>query len=123
MDILKFMYAQMNVLEIPYEFGEWTSEIQYPYFVGEMTDQEATTEDGMEEYTFVLNGFHRGKILDLEKVKETIKKHFDTIHGVRIANESGAIAAFYSHSAYLPTGEAELKRVQINIKIKRWKGA
>ena len=40
MDKLKFINEQMDILGIPYEFGEWKSTIQYPYFVGEITEEE-----------------------------------------------------------------------------------
>ena len=73
MDKLKFIKEQMDILAIPYEFMEWTSEVQYPYFVGEITENESVTEDGAEEATFILTGFHRGKYIELEEIKEKIK--------------------------------------------------
>ena len=120
---LKFISDQMDILEVPYEFGEWTSAVKYPYFVGEITEESTTTEDGFEESTMILTGFHRGKYIDLETVKEKIKKHFQSIHGLRSQTESGSIAVFYNGAFYIPTGEAELKKIQINLKIKHWKGA
>lgn len=123
MDKLKFINDQMNILSVPYEFGEWTSEIQYPYFVGELsTPDEFTTEDGKRETTMFLLGFHRGKYLDLETVKEKIEKHFDPINGLRAKTDSGSIAVFFDGAFYIPTGEADLKKIQINLKIKVWKG-
>lgn len=123
MDKLKFINEQMDILSVPYEFGEWTSEIQYPYFVGELsTPDEFTTEDGKRETTMFLLGFHRGDYLDLEMVKEKIEKHFDPINGLRAKTDSGAIAVFFDGAFYIPTGEADLKKIQINLKIKVWKG-
>lgn len=121
MDKLKFISEQMDILAVPYEFGEWTSEIKYPYFVGEISEDEPMTEDGLEESTMLLTGFHRGSFLDLETVKEKIKRHFSPIHGLTGQTESGAIVVFYVGSFYIPTGEADLKRIQINLKIKEWK--
>lgn len=122
MDKLKFISDQMDLLAVPYEFGEWSSEVKYPYFVGELTEEPVTTEDGAEQSTLILNGFHRGARIDLEMVKEKIKKHFDPIFGLRGSTGSGSIAVFFDGSFYVPTGEAELKRNQINLKIKEWKG-
>lgn len=122
MDILKFINEQLSALEIPYEFGEWTTEIKYPYFVGEITEDEPMTEDGAEEATFILTGFHRGKYIDLEKNKAKIRKHFDPIHGLRAVTDSGAIAVFFAGAFNLPTGEADLKKIQINLNVKTWKG-
>ena len=123
MDKLKFINDQMNTIDVPYEFGEWTSDIKYPYFVGEVTEDEPMTEDGAEQSTFILNGFHRGKYIDLETVRKTIKQHFHPVYGLRGQTDSGAIAVFYGGAFYVPTNEANLKRIQINLIIKEWKGA
>jgi hypothetical protein len=121
---LKFISEQMDMIGVPYEFGEWTSEIQYPYFVGEITEEPTNTEDGLEQSTILLTGFHRGKYIDLETVKEKIKDHFPVFYGLRKQMDNGSvIVAFFDGSFYVPTGEADLKKIQINIKIKEWKGA
>lgn len=122
MDKLKFIKEQMDILTVPYEFGEWTSKVQYPYYVGEFTEDEPISEDGFEQTILLLNGFHRGKYIDLEEDKAKIKKHFHPIHGLRATTDSGAIAVFYGGAFYVPTNEADLKRIQINLIIKEWKG-
>ena len=122
MDKLKFINEQMDILEIPYEFGdEWTSKVTYPYFTGEPTEAPTESEDGYEETTLLLNGFHRGKYIVLEEIKEKIKKHFDPNYGLRADTDSGSITVFFDGSFSFPTGEAELKRIQINLLIKEWK--
>lgn len=123
MDKLKFINEQMEAIGIPYEFGQWSSDIVYPYYVGEITEEPTTTEDGFEESTMILTGFHRGSLLDLEKDKAKIKAHFSTIHGLRRQTDSGTIAVFFDGSFYIPSGEAGLNKIQINLKIKEWKGA
>ena len=123
MDKLKFINEQMDIIAVPYEFGEWTSPVAYPYGVGEITEDPITTEDGLEESTMILTGFFRGNSrLDLETAKQKIKKHFDPIFGLRARTGSGTIAAFFDGAFYIPSGEAQLKKIQINLKIKEWKG-
>lgn len=124
MNALKFMNEQMNSLGIPYEFGEWTSEVKYPYFVGEITEPESETEDGKEECSFVLTGFARGKerYFALEEIKNKIKKHFHPVNGLRTSKDGCSIAAFYGGAFYVQTGEADLNRIQITINIKLWEG-
>lgn len=122
MNKLGFIDKQMDVIAVPYELGEWTSKVQYPYFTGEITEEPTITEDGAEESTLILNGFCRGKYIDLETAKEKIKKHFHPIHGLRGNTDNGSIVVFFDGSFPVPTGEAELKRIQINLKIKEWKG-
>ena len=122
MDKLKFVNEQMEALGIPYEFGEWTSPVVYPYTVGEITEEPIETEDGLEQSTLLLTVFHRGSYLDMENIKEAIKKHFDPRFGLRAATDSGSIAVFFDGYFYVPTGEADLKKLQINLIIKEWKG-
>lgn len=122
MEKLKFIKNQMEAIGIPYEFGEWTGEVAYPYFVGEITEEATTTEDGFEQATFMVTGFHRGKYIDLEREKESIRRHFNPISGLRAETETGTIAAFYEGAFYVPTGEADLKKIQINLLLKEWKG-
>lgn len=122
MDKLKFINEQMGVIAVPYEFGEWASPVVYPYGVGEITEDPITTEDGAEQSTLLLTYFTRGKMIDLLEIKEKIKKHFNPIFGLRGETDSGAIAVFYDGFFNIPSEEADLKRVQINLKIKEWKG-
>lgn len=123
MEKLTFIDEQLNnVLKIPYQLGQWTSDVIYPYFVGEFTEEPTTTEDGYESSTLLITGFHRGAMLDLEEAKAKIKKHFDPIFGLRAKTDSGSIAVFYNGAFFVPTGEANLKRIEINLSIKEWKG-
>lgn len=119
---LNIISESLEKLGINYEFGEWTSEIVYPYFVGEYTEVPALNEDGMQETTFILNGFSRGSWLELEEIKDKIEAHFGKVGGhTVIAEDKSAVAVFYSDSLIIPTGDAELKRIQINLMIKEWK--
>lgn len=122
MDKLKFIAEQMEHLAIPYSFGTWNAEIQYPYWVGEYTESPTNAENGYEECVFILTGTTRGAWLELEEAKEQIKQHFSAYGGLRDETESGAIAVFYSGAMTIPTKEADLKRIQINLDIKEWKG-
>ena len=123
MDKLKFISEQMDAIGIPYEFMQWNSPVVYPYFVGEITEEPTMTEDSAEESTLLLTGFHRGgEWLDLITAKETIKRNFDPNYGLRADTDSGSIAVFFDGFFPIPTDEADLKKIQINLKIKEWKG-
>jgi hypothetical protein len=121
MDKLKIINEQMAAIGIPYELGQWSSAIQYPYWVGEFTEEPITTEDGLEQSTLLLTGTNRGDYLSLETDKAKIRKHFDPICGLIAETDSGMIAVFFDGAFPVPTGEADLKRMQINLKIKEWK--
>lgn len=119
MDKCGFIDEQMTVLAVPYELNEWTQDVVYPYFTGEITEEPTTTEDGYEHSTMILTGFHRGKYIVLEEIKSKIKKHF---HDLRASTDSGSIAVSYGGAFPVPSGEKDLKKIQINLDIKEWKG-
>jgi hypothetical protein len=119
-EAIGLVQARLHSLGINYEFGTWTNDPIYPYFVGEYQESESMTEDGLQESTFILNGFHRGKWLELEQVKDQIEKTFKDGEMIITASGSGVVIS-YSDSLIIPTGDAELKRIQINLKIKEWK--
>ena len=121
--LLSIISSSMREIGVEYAFAVYEKDpVVYPYFVGEYTETPPTTEDGLQETTIMLNGFHRGSWLELEDAKEKIEKHFNRVSGhTVIAEDHSAVAIFYEGSLVVPTGDAELKRVQINLKAKEWK--
>ena len=115
---LDFIAKTLTENGINYEFMEWTTDVIYPYFTGEYIEEESLTEDGYQGATFILNGFTRGTYKDLEDAKEKIENMFNT---TAILNDVG-VAILYSSSLVIPTNDDELKRIQINLSVKEWKG-
>ena len=122
-NLLKVVSDGMTELGLEYEFGEYTKEpIVYPYFVGEYTETEPMTEDGLQETTFMLSGFSRGTWLTLENAKAKIENYFNKVYGKTVMVDDGsAVAVFYGNSLIIPTGDEELKKIQINLQCKEWK--
>lgn len=121
--VLKAIDDSMNEIGINYEYMEWTSPPVYPYFTGEYQEVENPNEDGKQETQFILNGFARGEdaFLALENAKEQIKEYL--LDGRLVSTEKSVVAIFYSNTlANLPTGDAELKRIQINLTVKEMNG-
>lgn len=121
MEVLNFISSNLEQIGIDYEFEEWTSDpVPEPYFVGEYSESPPMDESGLQETTFILTGTARTWIL-LEIAKSKIEKLFSKVTGKTaiLENHSG-IAVFYSNSFPVPTGDAELKRIQINLTIKEW---
>lgn len=124
--VLKIVSDAMKFLGLEYGFGEYSGndkgKIIYPYFVGEFTETESNTEDGLQEGTVLLTGFTRDKWLTLEDARERIEIYFNRVSGKTVITDSGsAVAVFYGHSMVVPTGDAELKSIQINLRTKEWK--
>ena len=124
MDAYGFISAQMAACGVPYEYGEWTTKVIYPYSVGELFEETPTTEDGLCVSSLLVTAFCRGKdaYAVLKDLKNKLRKHFDPIFGLRGDTDEGAIIVFYDNALFVPTGEAELKKIQINFTIKEWKG-
>lgn len=75
--VLKFISDAMASAGIPYEFMEYTSAVNSvsSYWVGEYSEVEPITEDGLQEPQFILNGFGRGSWLKLEQQKKKLKSY------------------------------------------------
>lgn len=120
--VLKAVKQGMSDIDLNYEFQEWTDDPVYPYFTGEYQEFEPMNEDGMQETTFILTGFTRGGYSALEAAKNKIEKLFNPISGYRVSIDDSVVAIFYASTlANLPTGDAELKKIQVNLTIKEWK--
>ena len=121
--VLKLVSDAMDSLGIEYGFVTYSKHpVVYPYFVGEYTELEAITEDGLQETTFLLTGFSRDSWLTLENAKERIENYFNQVSGKTVITDNGSgVAIFYANSLIVPTGDAELKSIQINLTIKEWK--
>ncbi|MBO5957545.1 MAG: hypothetical protein J6Q39_08320 [Bacteroidales bacterium] len=123
--MLTVIKQEMDILEVNYEPMEWTSKTipSDGYWVGEWTEVPTLTEDGKEEYTFILTGTTRGEWSDLEADKDRIKEHFPSVGGFRCQKDNGdVIIVFFNGSFPVPTGEMGLKRMQINLDVMVWKG-
>ena len=114
----------MDALGIPYDFKKWHGYTPGMYFVGEYQEVESINEDGEQETQFILSGFARGEnaIAELEEAKNKIRNYFPSVGGkVAITDSGSAVAIFYASTfGNLPTGDAELEKIQINLKVKEW---
>lgn len=120
-EALKIISDAMKSLKINYAFMEWKKKPEYPYFVGEYTENPPIDEDGMQETTFLITGFSRESWDALENTKEKIAAYFNKVGGRTVIADSGsAVAVFYLNSLVVPTGDSELKKIQINLSIKEW---
>ena len=118
---LSYIANKLDSLQIEYEFMQWNGkEIPQAYWVGEYSEQTSVFEDGEQDSTFILTGTSRNwKVL--EDTKAIIKEVFPPIGGDIASFEDGSkLAIFYENAYPVPTGNAELKRLQINLLFKEW---
>ena len=118
---LSHIAGLMKSLSIPYAFMEWKSKPPEDYyFVGEYNEVPSLTreENGYGETTFVLRGFTRGDWLLLEEAREKIEQ---SAAYTDILPDGTGIAVCYDSAYVVPTGDAELKSIKINLSIQEWK--
>lgn len=118
---LQYIADMMERIDIPYAFMRWDTEPPADYyFVGEYNEVPSMTkeEDGRQDITIILRGFTRGSWLLLEQAKERIEKNAQQ---TAILNNGSGIAVFYDSAMVVPTGDAELKSIKINLNIQEWK--
>ena len=120
-DVHKLISEGMTAVGLKYAFMEWKDKPAYPYFVGEYQEQPVVSEDGLQEADFILTGFTRSSWADLEKAKEKIENYFYREGKTVIAPSGNAVAVCYLNSFAVPTGDAELKRIEIHLRVKEWK--
>jgi hypothetical protein len=121
MSVLGIIATELNNIGVPYEFMRWTSDVEYPYFIGEYSETPTASENGYKESTLILTGTAKKDWLDLERIREKIEHHFPRIYGLRLATDHGAVVIFYDNSFPVDTGEADLKRIQINLQVMEWR--
>ena len=119
-DAIKLIADARRDMGLAYDLDRYSGTAD-PYFVGEYQENEAFTEDGLQETTFLITGFSRKGSLELEEAKAKIRQYFNRVSGKTvITNEGSAVAIFYAHALIVPTNDAELKRMQINLNVKEW---
>ncbi|MGN0614272.1 MAG: hypothetical protein ACI4JB_10300 [Porcipelethomonas sp.] len=118
---LGFISETLRENNIPYCFQRWTGEITYPYFVGEYTESGCINEDGESESTFILTGTADSTWISLEKAKEKLRHIFDDEGTTVIFPDGTAAAVMYSGAFQVPAETEEIKRIQVNFKIKEWR--
>lgn len=121
-ETLKAIKSGMEALGLNYAFVRWEGDPVYPYFTGEYQESPINSEDGLQEATFILTGYTRSTWLELETAKEKIENYFNRISGKTVIAANGtAVAIFYERSLVIPTVDAELKKIEIDLMIKEWK--
>lgn len=118
---LEYLANLFQSIGIPYEFVRWYSEeLPDPYFVGEYIETPSMTkeENGFQESTFILRGYTRGTWLGLEQAKEKIEQN---VPKTAILPNGNGLAVFYESASIVPTSDADLKSIKINLTIQEWK--
>lgn len=127
--VLEFIAGEMKKAGVEYHFEKnGKPKPAYPYYVGELVPTEPVNEDGMQQYSLILDGFTRktesssGTLFELLEDAEKIERHFPQVGGITAVLGNQAIAVFYCSCQPVDSGEEQLKKVQVILDVKTWKG-
>lgn len=90
---------------------------EYPYLTYEYYETNVTHEDGGTDGDLLCEIWTRGAFADLIGIKEQLKKHFKQLN-IKVGNN----VYHFDYASATPdeTGDAELKKLQVNITTKIW---
>ena len=120
MKAMAYVSDMMDALALPYAYMRWTeTTIPDVYFTGEYSEVPSTTkeENGRQDVTIILRGFTRGDWLALEEAKEKIER---SCARTSVLPDGTGLAVFYDSAMPVPTGDAQLKSIKINLTIQVW---
>lgn len=122
-EIIRTVNDQLKGI-VNYRFQKWKGKAEYPYFIGTLQEDGGGDESGESEYYFLLTGFYRGEddmfLYDAaEKIKEIFPKDIGSLFRCK---SSSLLIAWDSILPDLPDTDTELTKIQITLKVKRWKG-
>lgn len=109
---------------VPYAFGRWEGEAANEnscyWVLSDYTEAESLTrqENGIQQTNVILRGFTRGPWLLMEKDKEKIEKN---VPCTTILEDGTGVAIMYSSGMIVPTGDAGLKSMKINLTVQEWR--
>lgn len=117
---MNHLSSLINNTGIPCQYMEWRGTLPETYWTWEYTEVPSMTltENGYQETTVILRGFTSGDWLQLEEAKEKIEKACGI---TAILNDGTGVAVSYDSAMVVPTGDAQLKSIKINLTIQEWK--
>lgn len=108
---------------VQYALGRWKgkpADKNSCYWTGEATELESPNRDenGMQEISVILRGYTRGNLMLLEQEKEKIASK---VPCTTILPDGTGVVILYDYGMMVPTGDAELKSMKINMTIQEWR--
>lgn len=116
---LEYIATRMAESGVPYALGRWDgpkASADSCYFVSEYNEIETMDrrESGRQETKMILRGYTRGPWKLLEEAKAAIEKN---LPGTTILEDGTGLAIEYDYGMIVPTGDADLKSMKINLSI------
>ncbi len=119
LELLAAFKSALDSLGVEAAFRAYTGD-KYPYLTYEYYETDTTHEDGGTKGEMLCEIWTRNTFAELIDIKEKLKGFFKQ-RNIKVNNN---VYHFdYVSSTPEDTGDAELKKLQVNIAIRYWKGA
>jgi hypothetical protein len=120
MESLAFIASALSKAGVRYAYQRWNESDGDLYWIGSYSEQQYLPEDQSQTTLFILDGFSTsGSWSRLEAEKETIKASFADVREL-LTSESG-ISVRVESVQTIPTGTADVKRIEIQLLVKEWR--
>ena len=120
---IKYFNQRMSAV-VQYAFDRWKGSVADEnscYWVcSEYTELQSpdSYETGMRETSIVLRGFTRGTLMLMEQDKAKIEK---SVPCTTVLDDGTGVSIMYDYGMVVPTGDADLKSMKINMRIQEWR--
>lgn len=117
---MKYVSSLINSTGVPCQYMRWNGTLPTTYWTWEYTEVPSMTlkENGYQETTVFLRGFTSGDWLALEEGKETIEKACGV---TAILKDGTGVTVSYDSAMVVPTGDAQLKSIKVDLTVQEWK--
>lgn len=116
--LLTFIADKMEMAGIPYEFGEWTGAVSYPYCVGTYSAEEYRYEDECTNGTLTVDIWSRESKLSAVQMADRIAAVFEDLQEVR---DDLLFFVRCTGADTIPSGEMDLFRIEVRLSVSVWK--
>lgn len=121
---VEYVSGMMSGLALPHAPWRYSRKAGDPmpdaYFSSDYNEVPSATaeENGMRPVTVILRGYTRGDMLSLFVAAGKIEK---SCAKTVILPDGTGLAVFYDSAMPVPTGDAQLKSIKINLNIQVWR--
>lgn len=118
--VLSVIAREMSKLNIDYHYMYNDNQhVIYPYVTAEYSENSYTHEENSTSADLLLEVWNRGGYIPLLEVAKTIKQHFSDF---RYTCDNFAMCVTYDGCFAQRTNDIKLKKLEIHLSIKVWKG-
>lgn len=120
-ELLACIADRMRQIGIPYQYETYHTDgkLPDPYFVGHCSSTPNLNEDGKLSGTFLLTGTSTSWS-KLEDAHKQILLAFPRVSGLRGGGDGYLLFINYANAIAVPTDDAKIKRMQINLNYQEW---